>query len=50
MVRDRKGEHQKIFEDLRSKGFVRVRVDGEIKNLESDIKLEKNFKHTIKSW
>ena len=47
MVRDRKGEHQKIFEDLRSKGFVRVRVDGEIKNLESDIKLEKNFKHTI---
>ncbi len=47
LVRDRKGEHQKIFEDLRSKGFVRVRVDGEVKNLESEIKLEKNFKHTI---
>ncbi|NYB26502.1 MAG: excinuclease ABC subunit UvrA [Methanobacteriaceae archaeon] len=47
LVRDRKGEHQKIFEDLRSKGFVRVRVDGEVKNLESKIKLEKNFKHTI---
>ncbi len=47
LVRDRKGEHQKIFEDLRSKGFVRVRVDGKIKNLESEIKLEKNFKHTI---
>ena len=47
IVRDRKGEHQKIFEDLRNKGFVRVRVDGEIKNLESEIKLEKNFKHTI---
>lgn len=47
LVRDRKGEHQKVFEDLRSKGFVRVRVDGEIKNLETDIHLEKNFKHSI---
>jgi len=47
LVRDRKGEHQKIFEDLRSKGFVRVRVDGEVRDLESEIKLEKNFKHTI---
>jgi excinuclease ABC subunit A len=47
VVRDRKGEHQKIFEDLRSKGFVRVRVDGEIENLESEILLEKNFKHSI---
>jgi excinuclease ABC subunit A len=47
LVRDRKGEHQKILEDLRNKGFVRVRVDGEIKSLEEEIKLEKNFKHTI---
>lgn len=47
LIRDRKGEHQKVFEDLRNKGFVRVRVDGEVKNLESEIKLEKNFKHTI---
>lgn len=47
LIRDRKGEHQKVFEDLCNKGFVRVRVDGEVKNLESEIKLEKNFKHTI---
>ena len=47
LIRDRKGEHQKVFEDLRNKGFVRVRVDGEVTNLESEIKLEKNFKHTI---
>jgi excinuclease ABC subunit A len=47
MVRDRKGEHQKVLGDLRNKGFVRVRVDGEIKSLEEEIKLEKNFKHTI---
>lgn len=47
VVRDRKGEHKKIFEDLKSKGFVRVRVDGEVKNLEDEIKLHKNFKHTI---
>lgn len=47
LVRDRKGEHQKVFEDLRNKGFVRVRVDGEVKSLDTDFKLEKNFKHTI---
>ncbi len=47
LVRDRKGEHQKIFENLRNQGFVRVRVDGETKSLEDEIKLEKNFKHSI---
>lgn len=47
LIRDRKGEHQKIFEDLRRKGFVRVRVDGEIHSLDHDFKLEKNFKHSI---
>lgn len=49
IVRDRKGEHQKVFEDLRRKGFVRVRVDGEIGSLENDFKLEKNFKHSIEA-
>src|SRR5690606_14220087 len=34
LVRDRKGEHQKVFENLRNNGFVRVRVDGEISSLE----------------
>lgn len=47
LVRDRKGEHQKVFENLRNKGFVRVRVDGEISSMEDDFNLEKNFKHTI---
>ncbi|EKQ53242.1 MAG: excinuclease ABC, A subunit [Methanobacterium sp. Maddingley MBC34] len=47
LVRDRKGEHQKVFEDLRSKGFVRVRVDGEVHSLDDDFQLEKNFKHSI---
>jgi len=47
VVKDRKGEHQKIFEDLRKKGFVRVRVDGEISDLESEFKLDKNRKHSI---
>ena len=47
LVRDRKGEHQKIFEELRRKGFVRVRVDGKIQSLDSEFNLEKNFKHSI---
>lgn len=49
LVRDRKGEHQKVFQELRRKGFVRVRVDGEIHNLESEFQLEKNFKHSIEA-
>ncbi len=47
VVKDRKGEHQKIFEDLQKKGFVRVRVDGEVLNLDEDIDLDKNKKHTV---
>ena len=47
LIKSRKGEHKKVFENLRNKGFVRVRVDGDIKNLENDIKLNKNTKHTI---
>ena len=47
IIKGRKGEHKKVFENLRNKGFVRVRVDGDIKNLEDDIKLNKNTKHTI---
>jgi excinuclease ABC subunit A len=49
LVRDRKGEHQKVFEELRRKGFVRVRVDGDIHSLDSDFNLEKNFKHSIEA-
>ena len=47
VVRGRKGEHVKILEGLRKDGYVRVRVDGEVRLLEEDIELEKNKKHTI---
>lgn len=47
IVRDRKGEHKQIFEELSNKGFARVRVDGEIRGLDEDIKLAKTYKHSI---
>ena len=48
VVRQRKGQHEKILERIRKEGFTRVRVDEEIRLLEEDeIKLEKTFKHTI---
>lgn len=47
VVRGRKGEHQKIIEDARRAGFVRVRVNGEIHSLDEEIKLDKRKKHTI---
>ncbi|MEQ6289206.1 excinuclease ABC subunit UvrA [Vogesella sp. GCM10023246] len=43
----RKGENVDLFEDLRAQGFVRVRVDGEVYELEAVPKLDKNKKHTI---
>ncbi len=47
VIRDRKGEHQGIFEDARRAGFVRARVDGQVRDLSEEIKLDKNRKHTI---
>ncbi len=47
VVRQRKGEHVKVFAEARKSGYVRVRVDGEIYDLSEDIKLEKNKKHSI---
>ena len=48
IVRGKKGMHEKIFDNLKKNGFVRVRVDGEIYELsEDEIKLEKNIKHNI---
>lgn len=47
IVKAKKGMHKKVFEEYRKKGFVRVRVDGEIKSLDEEIVLEKNIKHTI---
>ena len=46
-VRDRKGEYRELFEELRSDGFTRVKVDGEQRLLEEPIELDKKFKHTI---
>ena len=47
VVRSRKGEHEKVFENAKKSGFVRARVDGNIYDLSEDIKLEKNKKHNI---
>ncbi len=47
LIRDRKGEYQAVFDDLRKAGYVRVRVDGHIYDLSDEFQLEKNKKHSI---
>ena len=48
VIRQRKGQHEKILDRIRREGFTRACIDGEMKLLEEDeITLEKNFKHTI---
>ena len=47
VVRGKKGEHAKVFEDARKSGYVRVRVDGSLYELTEEIKLDKNKKHNI---
>lgn len=47
LISSRKGEYKKIFDQVRKDGFVRIRVDGVIRDLEDDIPLEKNKKHDI---
>ena len=47
VIRGKKGEHQKVFEDARKQGFARVRVDGILYDLSEEIPLEKNKKHTV---
>jgi excinuclease ABC subunit A len=47
VVRGRKGEHQKLIEDARRAGFVRLRVDGQIRALDEPIRLEKTRKHSL---
>ena len=49
MVTGRKGEHQKLLEQLKREGFVRVRINGEFRELEEDIVLDKKKKHTIEA-
>lgn len=47
LVRGRKGEYGALLEELRKKGYVRVRIDGEIRELEEEINLDKNKKHNL---
>ncbi|MCX8064611.1 MAG: excinuclease ABC subunit UvrA [Candidatus Hydrogenedentes bacterium] len=47
VVRQRKGNYTKLFEEIKKSGFVRIRVDGTIYNVEDDIKLERYVKHDV---
>ncbi len=47
LVRGKKGEHRKYFEDARKSGFLRVHIDGKVLSLDDEIKLEKKKKHDI---
>ena len=47
LIRDRKGEYQSVFDDLRKAGYARVRIDGRIHDLSDEFQLDKNKKHSI---
>lgn len=47
IIRGKKGEHRKLIEDLKKSGFVRIRVDGEVMDINDEINLDKNKKHSI---
>lgn len=47
LIRQRKGEHVKVLDEMRRAGYVRVYVDGSVMTLDEDIRLEKNKKHSI---
>ncbi|SDH65873.1 excinuclease ABC subunit UvrA [Alteribacillus bidgolensis] len=49
LVSGRKGEHVKVLEDLKQRGFVRVRVDGEMREVSEEFNLDKNKKHDIEA-
>jgi excinuclease ABC subunit A len=49
LIKDRKGEHLGVFDDLRKAGYVRVRVDGHIRDLSEDFDLDKYKRHTIEA-
>jgi len=49
LVRDRKGHHQAVFEDVRKAGFVRVRVDGVVREVDEEIELDRYKLHTIEA-
>ena len=47
LVSGRKGTHVKVLEDMKKQGYVRVRIDGEMREVAEEIELEKNKKHSI---
>ena len=47
LIKDRKGEHKRVFEDVRKAGYVRVRVNGEIRDVDEEIDLDRYKQHTI---
>jgi excinuclease ABC subunit A len=47
VVRGRKGEYTKLIQDAKKNGYVRIRIDGEVMDINDEIKLDKNRKHTI---
>ncbi|NMD43036.1 MAG: excinuclease ABC subunit UvrA [Firmicutes bacterium] len=49
LVRGRKGEYTRLFEEMRRRGYVRIRVDGVVRELEEEITLDKQKKHTIEA-
>jgi excinuclease ABC subunit A len=49
LIKDRKGHHQGIFDDVRKAGFVRIRVDGEVRQVEEDIELDRYKNHSIEA-
>ncbi|MET0554390.1 MAG: excinuclease ABC subunit UvrA, partial [Vicinamibacteria bacterium] len=49
LVKDRKGEHKEVFDQVRKAGFTRIRVDGVVVTLEDDVRLDKKKKHSIEA-
>jgi len=49
LIKDRKGEHRRIFDDIRRAGLVRVRVDGDVRDVGEEIELERYKRHTIEA-
>ena len=49
LIKDRKGEHRKVFEDVRKLGFVRVRVNGQVHDVDEEIELDRYKMHTIEA-
>jgi excinuclease ABC subunit A len=49
LIKDRKGEHRKVFEDIRKAGYVRMRVDGQVRDVDEEIELDRYKMHTIEA-